>query len=100
MIRGNRQGNNAFMEEYTHEYASLGQMMKEDERMHVRVGYLNPIPMNSLVVLAKISKNRNEFFKQVWYHALRIGDREAAAYMLEFLREDEELKEDISDECL
>jgi len=108
MMRGNRQGNNAFMEEYTHEFTSIGQQMDEDERMHVRIGYLNPIPMNALILISKMSKHAKKLFSKVWYHALRIGDREAASFMLEYLKlnkddeeeESEEKELDISDQCI
>ena len=47
--------------------------------------------MNALILIAKMSKHAKSLFKKVWYHALRIGDREAAAFMLEELKGDEEM---------
>jgi len=102
-MRGNWQGNNAFMEEPTWDYKTIGELMDQDEWMAVWVGYLNPIPMNSLILISRMSWHAVKFFKAVWYHALRIGDLESAAFMLEFIKEydkEDDIKDSISDECL
>jgi len=40
------------MEDNEFEYDSIGELIDKDERMHVRIGYLNPIPLNALILIS------------------------------------------------
>lgn len=89
MMRGGRQGNNAFMQDIKRnsEYDSILSQLQNDELLGVRIAYSNNVELETLRFIYDVLKDDClNFFKNIYYHILRTGRRHQAAECLEILR--------------
>ena len=105
MMRGGRQGNNAFMQDIKRkeEYSCMFQQLNEDELLAVRAAYSCNIEIPTLrVIYEELKEQAFPFFKQIFYHILRTGRRHLAAECLKILKiiGDQETKSQITDEMI
>lgn len=105
MMRGARQGNNAFMQDIkkNEEYKTIFEQLMADEILSVRAAYSCNVEISTLrVIFETLGKDSLPFFKQIYYHILRTGRRHLASECLEILRRigDEETKSAITDEMI
>ena len=105
MMRGGRQGNNAFMQDIKRkeDWKSMLEQLNNDEILSVRVAYSWNIEVKTLRLIFEVLGSQSlTFFKNVFYHIMRTGRRHLAAEWLEIIRRigDKEDKEAITDQMI
>ena len=82
MMRGGRQGNNAFMQDNpkNEEYSNMLDLLTKDELLCVRAAYSCNVEVSTLRLIYEILKEKSApFFKEIVYHILRTGRRHLVA---------------------
>ena len=105
MMRGGRQGNNAFMQDIKRkeDWKSMLEQLNNDEVLSVRVAYSWNIELTTLrLIFEKLGNQALPFFKNTFYHIMRTGRRHLAAEWLEIIRRigEQEDKDAITDEMI